>query len=102
MTRRQLRSYAGGCKMKIVIGPPARGVMGWNFDVSVEAGADEKIEYVEVRVNDFPQVRDTLGDPEDSWQQSFTQQGVYPGENKAEVLVRSVAKKETRAERKWQ
>jgi hypothetical protein len=79
--------------------------MGWNFDVSVEAGADEKITYVEVKVNDFPQIKDTPGAPLDSWQQTLTQQGVYPGDNKAEVLVQSTAgdgtKKETRAERKW-
>lgn len=90
--------------MKIVVNPPTRAVMGWNIDVSVQADAGEKISYVEVRVNDFPQIRDTLNDPMDSWQQTLTQQGVYPGENKAVVLVQNDAdpKKETRAERKWQ
>jgi hypothetical protein len=87
--------------MKIVINPPTRAVAGWNIDVSVQADAGEKIVYVEVRVNDFPQIRDTPNDPVDSWEQQLTQQGVYPGDNKVQVLVRNDAGKETRAERKW-
>ena len=88
--------------MKIVIGPPARAVMGWNIDVSVQADSGEKIAQVEIRVNDFPEVRDTLDDPEDSWEQTLMQKGVFPGDNKIVVVVNNDAGKETRAERKWQ
>ena len=88
--------------MKIVISTPTRAVMGWNIDVSVQADSREKIAQVEVRVNDFPEVRDTLGDPVDSWEQTLTQKGVFPGDNKAVVVVLSDTGKETRAERKWQ
>lgn len=88
--------------MKIVISSPTRAVMGWNFDVSVQADSGEAIAQVEVRVNDFPDVRDNLNDPVDSWAQTLTQKGVFPGDNKAVVTVLSDAGKETRAERKWQ
>jgi hypothetical protein len=88
--------------MKIVINTPTRAVMGWNIDVSVQADSGEKIVQVEIRINDFPDVRDTLGDPVDSWEQTLMQKGVFPGDNKIVVVVQSDAGKETRAERKWQ
>jgi hypothetical protein len=67
--------------------------MGWNFDVSVQADSGEAIAQVEVRVNDFPDVRDNLNDPVDSWAQTLTQKGVFPGDNKAVVTVLSDAEK---------
>ncbi len=88
--------------MKIVINTPTRAVMGWNIDVSVQADSGEKIAQVEIRINDFPDVRDTPGEPVDSWEQTLMQKGVFPGDNKIVVVVQSDAGKETRAERKWQ
>jgi len=56
---------------------------------------------VEVRINDFSKVEDSLNPPIDSWEQLLTQVGEFPEANKAEVLVRDQNGNETRAERKW-
>jgi len=75
--------------------------MGWNINVNVTADATQKIAYLEIRVNDFQEVDDTPDNPLDSWDDTLTQKGVYPGTNKVDVLVRDQNGKDYRAEHKW-
>ena len=87
--------------MKINISHTRDSLVGWDIDVSVLAEAAETIGYVEVRVNDFPEVKDNLSSPLSSWDEQITQKGVYPGNNKVEVLVRDQDSQETRALQRW-
>jgi hypothetical protein len=87
--------------MKISIDHAKDGLAGWDINVSVQAEGQETITQVEVRVNDFPEIRDTPSAPVNSWQQQIRQKGVFPGDNKVEVLVSDQDDKETRAVQKW-
>lgn len=86
--------------MKIIITHTKNLVIGWNIDVGAQADGSEKIADVEVRVNGFPEVRDSPNNLS-SWDQQLTQKGVYPGDNKVEVRVTDQNGQETRAEQKW-
>ena len=87
--------------MKIVINHMRNPLLGWDINVSVAAADGEAITGVEVKVNDFPEIRDTLRKPLDSWEEQITQKGVFPGDNKVEVTVRDQDDEETRALQKW-
>lgn len=87
--------------MKIKISHARNAVLGWDIDVSVEAGSGEKIGQVEVWVNDIREVQDLPGDALDSWEQQLTQKGIYPGDNKVEVTVNDQDGNVTSAEQKW-
>jgi hypothetical protein len=87
--------------MKITIDHARDPLLGWDIKVSVQADTGESIAQVEVRVNDFPEIRDTLSTPLSSWEEQIKQKGVYPGDNKVEVLVRDQNDAETRAMQKW-
>jgi hypothetical protein len=87
--------------MKIAITHAKNPLIGWNIDVKVNAEKQEKIAFVEIRVNGFPEVSETQGEPEDSWERQLTQQGVFPGDNKVEVLVRDQNSNDTRAKQAW-
>jgi hypothetical protein len=90
-----------GPSMKVNIDHIRNPVLGWDITVGVDAEEDEHIAEVEVRVNDFPEVRETLRKPLKSWEQQITQKGVYPGNNKVEVMVLDQESEETNAIQKW-
>lgn len=75
--------------------------MGWDIDVNVQAASGEKIASVEVRVNDFPEAQDSPADPLDSWSIQLRQKGVFPGDNKVDVLVTDPKGNQTRARKIW-
>jgi hypothetical protein len=87
--------------MKITIDHAKDPLVGWDIKVSVQAETGESIAQVEVRVNDFPEIRDMLRTPVNSWEEQIKQKGVFPGDNKVEVLVRDQDDEETRAMQKW-
>ena len=75
--------------------------MGWDIGVIVTAGSKEKITFVEIRVNGFPQVSETQDAPVDSWERQLTQQGNFPGDNKVEVVARDENGNDTRSKQAW-
>jgi len=87
--------------MKITITHIKNTAAGWNINVNVQAESGQKITDVEVRVNGFPVVRDSPSAPLDTWEQLLTQQGVFPGDNKVEVVAHDQKGEEGRAEQKW-
>ncbi len=87
--------------MKIAITHARNILMGWDIDVNVNAENQEKVAFVEIRVNGFPEVSETQNQPDDSWERQLTQQGNFPGDNKVEVLVRDQNGNETRAKQAW-
>jgi hypothetical protein len=87
--------------MKINVSHVKNAVLGWDISVKVEAEAGQQIGHVEVRINDFPEAQDLPGDALTSWEQQFTQKGLYPGNNKVEVTASDQNGNETRAEQKW-
>jgi hypothetical protein len=87
--------------MKIAIAHARNVLMGWDIDVNVNAENGEKIAFIEVRVNGFPEVSETQDDPVESWEKQLTQQGVFPGDNKVEVLARDQNGGDTRSKQAW-
>ncbi len=87
--------------MKISINHARNPLLGWDIDVSVRAEDAQKIGRVTVRINDVTEAQDQPGDGLDSWEQTFTQKGVYPGSNKVEVNASDQNGNETRSEQKW-
>ena len=86
--------------MKISISHTKNVAIGWNIDVSVEAGDGETISSVEARVNGFPEIQETPDDGTDSFDQPITGKGVFPGDN-VEVVARNQNGDESRAEQQW-
>jgi uncharacterized protein YabE (DUF348 family) len=87
--------------MKIAVTHARNPLMDWDINVKVSADTGEKIAFVEIRINDFPDVDETQDDPVDSWEKQLTQKGVYPGDNKVEVRVTDQNGKDTRAKQEW-
>lgn len=87
--------------MRILISHAKNPLIGWNVNVNLTADAPQKIAYVEVRINDFRETRDTPASPLDSWDQTFTQKGVYPGDNRVNVLVKDQDGNDYRSEQRW-
>lgn len=87
--------------MKITISHIKNVVIGWNIDVSVEADDGETISFVEARVNGFPEIQETPDDGVSSFDQQITGKGVFPGDNKVEVLARNQNGDEKRSEQQW-
>jgi hypothetical protein len=87
--------------MKIKIAHIRNNAMGWNINVNVEAGDQQQISQVTVKVNGVPVVEEGPGEDLDSWEKQLLQQGVYPGDNKVEVLVTDQRGKESRAKQEW-
>ena len=87
--------------MKITIAHSQSLGAGWDVDVDVEAADGQQISRVQIKVNDFRVVDDTPGDDTESWQRHLVQQGVFPGDNKVEVLANDQDGKESRATQQW-
>ncbi len=87
--------------MKIDITHARNPLMDWDIDVKATAEHDEKITYVEIRVNDFADVDEIEDDPVDSWEKQLIQKGVFPGDNTVLVVVRDQNGKDTRAQQEW-
>ena len=87
--------------MKISIKHTKDPLMGWNIDVGVDAGKGEKISYVEVLVNNAPVAQENIDPQLDSWERSFKQKGVYPGDNRVDVRAQNQKGDDTRKQQKW-
>jgi hypothetical protein len=87
--------------MKISISHIKNVVIGWNIDVSVEAGDGETISFVEARVNGFPEIQEMPDNGTNSFDQQITGKGVFPGDNKVEVVARNQNGDESRGEQQW-
>jgi hypothetical protein len=87
--------------MKIAITHARNVLMGWDIDVNVNADNNEKISFVEIRVNGFPEVSETPDGAVDAWEKQLTQQGVFPGDNTVLVLVRDQNGNDTRSKQAW-
>ena len=87
--------------MKIEITHARNPLMDWDIGVKATAESNEKITYVEVRINDFADVDETEDDPVDSWEKQLLQKGVFPGDNTVLVLVRDQNGKQSLAKQEW-
>jgi hypothetical protein len=90
----------GRQKLKINISHTKNTLIGWDIDVKVDAEGTEKISDVEVRVNGFPEIRDSPGNLS-SWEQQLTQKGVFPGNNTVNVRVTDQNGNDTNAKQSW-
>ncbi len=87
--------------MKIEIKHTKNPLMDWDIDVTVNAENTEKIDSVEIKVNDFPEVKEAQGDSVTSWDKHLSQKGQYPGDNKVVVTVFDQNGNSTVAKQQW-
>lgn len=87
--------------MKIAVEHTKNPAMGWDINVRVAAESNEKISFVQVRINGVVELDEAQNDPVDQWEKLLTQKGVYPGDNEVEVLVQDQNGKNTRAKQEW-
>lgn len=87
--------------MKVNIKPTKNPAVGWDVDVAVSADSGESIAYVEVDVDDFPELKEPIDPPEQQWEDHLTQQGQYPGDNKVLVIVTNDKGDQTRWSKRW-
>lgn len=73
--------------MDIEINHQKNPLIGWDITVVVTAANDETISAVRVEVNGFPEVSENVNPPVKKWKRSLTQQGNFPGDNKALVTA---------------
>jgi hypothetical protein len=73
--------------MKIDVTVLKDPLMGWNLNFGITADVSEEIHDVTIRVNDYPEVRDSCVPPVNDWSRALSRKGNYPGENKLEVEV---------------
>lgn len=76
-------------------------LLGWDIQVTANAGADETITFARIDVNGFPESKKDIDPPVNKWQESLTQLGQYPGENKVLVTIRNNNQVESTAEDNW-
>jgi hypothetical protein len=75
--------------------------IGWDITVSVKAGSGEAISAVEVFVNGLSRWSENFNPPTSQLQKLLTQQGQYPGDNKAEVRVTDSKGRQTSTYNEW-
>jgi len=81
--------------------PQKDPAMDWNITVSAKAGAGESISAVEVRVNGFTKFSETFNPATNQWQRTLLQQGTYPGDNNAELIVTNAKGEKTSYYNEW-
>ena len=87
--------------MKVTITPTKNPAIGWDVDVLVSADGGESVAYVEVDVDDFPEVKESVDPPQQQWEKQLRQQGQYPGDNKVLVIVTNDKGDQTRWSKQW-
>jgi hypothetical protein len=87
--------------MKIAITPTKNRATDWDITVSV-TGEGALVSQVILTVNGFSEPIDTLSPPQDEWEKTYSQRGVYPGQNKAEVTATTDAGDQTRKTKIWE
>jgi hypothetical protein len=87
--------------MDIDIGHERNPLMGWDVTVVVNADKSEKITFVRIDVNGFPEVKESVDPPVNRWRKSLTQQGNFPGDNKVLVVATNGNGEQSSAEDQW-
>ncbi len=60
---------------------------GWDITASAKCAAGEAISRAQVLVNDISKYDRSFNPPISIWQEQFTEQGNYPGDNEVLVVV---------------
>jgi hypothetical protein len=81
--------------------PQKDPAMDWDIMVSAKAGTGESISGVEVRVNGFTKFSETFNPTTNQWQRTLLQQGTYPGDNNAELIVTNAKGEKTSYCNEW-
>ena len=75
--------------------------VAWDVSASATAGTGESIDRVELYVNGSLRHSENFNPPTGNWSKTLTQQGQYPGDNKAELRVTYNKNKTTSAIDEW-
>jgi len=75
--------------------------MGWDITVSAQTDSHEAIARVEVMVDGFSRYDEDFNPPVHQWTKILTQQGEYPGDNKAELVITDINGNDTRCVEEW-
>lgn len=88
--------------MKITVTPAKNPAIGWDITVSVEADGKERIAEVTTEINDAPEPTDFLKPAVNSYENTYIQKGVFPGNNKVVVTAKDEDGNPTIAVKKWE
>jgi hypothetical protein len=75
--------------------------VGWDISASAKADAGEKITRAQIIVNGSTRHDKTFDPPISNWQESLTQQGLYPGDNIVQVIATSDKAEDTESDDSW-
>ncbi len=73
--------------MDVTVSHSKNPAFGWDISASAKAGSGETILRAQILVNDFTKYEESFNPPLSSWQKQLLQQGEYPGDNHARVVV---------------
>jgi hypothetical protein len=75
--------------------------VGWDISASARADAGEKIARAQIIVNGSTRYDRTFDPPIATWQESLTQQGLYPGDNTVQVIATNDKAENTESDDSW-
>ncbi len=87
--------------MKVTVTHLKNPAIGWDITVQAEAEAKERIVTMRVVINQFPEPDDILNPPANSYDRTYIQKGVYPGENSVVATATDQDGNDTIRVHKW-
>jgi hypothetical protein len=75
--------------------------VGWDISASAKADAGEQITRAQIIVNGSTRYDRMFDPPISNWQESLTQQGLYPGDNTVQVIATSDKAEDTESDDSW-
>jgi len=75
--------------------------VGWDVTTTITTAKSEKLTHVLIQVNGSPDYDKDVTPPANSWKNTLTQKGQYPGDNKVVVTATNNKADETVAIDEW-
>jgi len=75
--------------------------VGWDVTTTITTAKSEKLTHVFIQVNGSPDYDKDVTRPANSWKNTLTQKGQYPGDNKVVVTATNNKADETVAIDEW-
>ena len=74
---------------------------GWDVSATAKADSGEKISRVQVTVNGTSEYDKSFDPAISNWQETLTEEGVYPGDNAVQVIATSDKDDDTESDDSW-
>jgi hypothetical protein len=87
--------------MDLTLSHQKNSAIGWDISAAAKAEGKERITRAQILVNDSTEFDKTFGRPLNSWAQTITQKGQYPGENTVQLIITTDKPEDCEAEDSW-